>query len=320
MAESVKSAEPEKESPSKTESEKPSPKLWVVAGVFLVSVLIFTLLLRNSLASVSLTLEGLTNYLSVLACFFLAVSLAIVFSLVSEKRIGLLVSLAAALIFGLLLTTLALPWRLVVGAVFFVGLFYLRGRARKTHEAYTGFGASHYRGIMTSFFLILALILSAMVFVWSQDFFTRKLSTLQREQIESFVGQSVLTLGEVIARMAPAPVPENEIAPAVEQLLGQILQPFGFVPQADAPATSYAQITERVSTALEEAITGATAPYLIYVPFIIGGLLLITLGSLAPFVAIVGVPVFFIAYRLLLLARVLKLEEVERPVKRLALA
>jgi hypothetical protein len=309
----------EKDNQAEAKPGKPSPKLWIVAGVFVASVLVFSLLLGGALTSVSLTLEGFTGYLPVLVCLFLAVSLAIIFSLVSEKLVGLLVSAGSAVVFGLLLTALALPWRLVVAAIFFIGLFYLRSRARKIHEAYTTFGASHYRGVMTTFFLILVLVLAVVAFSWSREFFTQQLTSFQREKIESMVNQAVTGLGEMVGQMTPEAVPEDQLAQAVEEILGQLLGMFGVAPQSDSPATSYAQVTERISNALEESITGATAPYLIYVPFILAGLLILTLGGLAPFVAILGVPVFFAVYQLLLLARVLKLEEVERPVKRLAL-
>jgi len=302
------------------EFEKPSPKLLITTGLFLISSLVFGLLLGSSMETISLTREGLLGCLPVLVCFLVVGSLAIIFSLVSGWKTGLSGLLAASALFGLFLTALSPPWRLWIAAVFFVGLLLLRIQARRVHEAYTGFSASHYRGVMQTFFFFFIFALAAILFFLSRQAVGRKRVLIPQETLEPVVGQVVTMFGGLMSQEFGGNVPEDVLAPVVEEALFSVLQQLGLGVRPEGQPASLAEVTMRISKVAEEGLAEAITPLKPYVPFVLAGLALFTLAGFSPVVVPLGAFVFLLVYRLLLLVRLLKLKEVERTVKRLALS
>jgi len=305
---------------AQTETIKRSPaKPLIVAGVFVVSGLTFSLLLKNSLATFSLTLEGLLGFLQALIAFLAMASLAIILSLVSGWQFTAPVFLVVALLFGFSLAVLAVPWKLGVGAILLVGLLLLRPRARKTHEEYLTFSASHFRGALRSLFFILVFALAMLPFILSRQALARREALVDREALEPLANMVVGMFGGMLERQFGADVPEEMLAPAVAEMARQLLQQLGINAAMDKPPTSLAEVADWLAADLEQSLQQVVSPFEPYVPFVLAGLVALTLFSFYPIVVPLGVLIFFIIYRLLLLAQLLKLEDVPRAAKRLVL-
>jgi len=303
-----------------TETIKKFPvTLSIVTGIFVISGLVFSFLLKSSIAAFSPSLEGLLNCLPALVAFFAMASLAVIFSLVSEWQINIPGFLIVALLFGLSLAASSLPWKLGVGAILLIGLLLLRPQARKAHEEHLGFSAAHYRGVLRSFFFILIFALAMFLFLLSRQAVESRQTLIDREALEPVVGMVVEMFGGMLEQQFGADVPEEVLAPAVGEMAQQLLQQLGILATMDKPPTSLAEVTSWLTTVLENSLMEIVTPIKPYVPIAIAVLTALTLASLYPIIIPFGVLVFFIVYRLLILVRLLKLEEVPRTAKRLVL-
>lgn len=294
-------------------------KLSVVALGFLAATFALASTLQRSFSTFTPSKEALLSALPVLLCFFLAASLMILFALVAEGKVLAFGVLVATLLFVLPLTSLPLSWRLVVAVFSFLGLLFLCFQARKTQEAYTGFSASHYGGVIRSFFLLFLFLLGIILFLSTSVALERQKFEIPEEMLKPIVDQFVGIIGGMIKQQVGKPVPESELAPFVEDGLIDLLGQAGFKLELKGKPKSLAQVTTRITKALRPELAKIIAPFKTYVPFLIAGMVVFSLLSLFPFVGLIGAPIFSIVYRLLILVRVLKFEEVERTVRRLTL-
>lgn len=302
------------------EFERPSPKLLITTFSFFAATLVFSLVLKRTFATLTFSREALFATLPVLAFLFLTVSLMIVFALVAEKKIIALGALVAAVLFILPLNFLPLFWRLVVAFASFLSFLSLCFQAQGTHEAYTGFSASHYRGVMRNFFLLFIFILGIALFSSTTQVLRQQKFVVPEETIKPFVGQFVEAVGGMLRQQFGGRIPESQLAPLVEEQLVQLLDQVGLEVKLKGQPETFTQVTTRISRALKTELAEIIIPFKAYVPFLVAGMVVLTLFTLTPFIVLIGSPVFFLVYRLLILVQVLKFEEVERTVKRLALA
>lgn len=300
--------------------EQPSPKLLIISFGFLVSTLIFSYTLVRSLSGFTPSVEALLAALPIILLLFLTASLMIIFALLTERKVLALGILVATILLVLPFTFLPLLWRLIVVVVSFLGFFLFASQARGTHEAYTGFSASYYRGAMRNFFLLFVFILGIILFFSTSQALERQKFEIPEETLKPVVGQFVEIIGGMIKQQAGKSVPESELAPFVEDGLIDLLGQAGLKLKLKGEPKSLAQVTTRITKALKPELAEIIAPFKIYIPFLIAGMAVLTLFSFVPFVGLVGAPIFFVVYRFLILVRVLKFEEVERTVRRLALA
>jgi len=302
------------------EFERPSPKLLIIGFGFLVSTLAFALALGRTLSSLTLSKEALLGALPVLLLLFLTASLMIIFALLTERKVLALGILVATILLVLPFAFLPLLWRLIVVVVSFLGFLLFASQARGTHEAYTGFSASYYRGAMRNFFLLFVFILGIVLFFSTSQALERQKFEIPEETLKPVVGQFVGIIEGMMRQQPDKSVPESELALAAEDVLTDLLGQVGLKLKLKGEPKSFAQVTTRITKALKPELAEIIAPFKIYIPFLIAGMAVLTLFSFIPFVGLVGAPIFFIVYRFLILVRVLKFEEVERTVKRLALA
>lgn len=304
--------------------ERPSPKLLTIGFGFWVATLALAYTLSRSLTTFTLSKEAFLSALPVLLFLCLTASLAIIFALVEGRKAMALGVVVAALLFALPLTSLPLLWRLLTSLTFFFGSFLLCLQAQKTHEVYTGFSASHFKGVVRNFFLLFVFILGIVLFSTSSQalkrFSTAAGFEIPEETLEPVVGQFVGMIGGMLRQQTGGRVPERELAPYVEEQLTQLLHQMKVELKLEGQPESFAQVTERITKSLKAELGKMVTPFKAYIPFLIAGIAVLTLFTLSPFVALIGSFVFFLLYRLLVLVRILKLEEVERKVKRLALA
>lgn len=300
--------------------ERPAPRLLIIGFGFLLSTLLFAYTLGRSLSALTLSKEALLGALPVLLLLFLTASLMIIFALLTERKVHALGVLIATILLILPFTSLPFLWRLIVALVLFLGFLLFGSQARGTHEAYTGFSASYYKGIVRNFFLLIVFILGIVLFSSTSQALGRQKFEIPQETIESVIEQFVETVGGILKQQAAGRVPESELAPLVEEQLTQLMRQVGFEIKLKGKPKSFAQVTTRISKNLKSELDKMVSPFKVYIPFVIAGIAVLTLFSFSPFVGLIGAPIFFIVYRLLILARVLKFEEVERKVKRLTLA
>lgn len=302
------------------EFERPSPKLLFITVVFFATVLAFSFVLRQALSAFTLSREGFLTALPSLFFFFMVASLTIIFALLAEKQALVLGTLIAAVLFVLPLTSLPTLGRLMVALISFAGFLLLCSQVRGIHEAYVGFSASYYKGVMRNFFLLLTLILGLVLFVSTAQVVKRQKLEIPEETIKPVVGQFVEAVGKVLQRQSGGIIPEAQLASLVEEQLVQLLRQVGLELRLKGQPKSFTQATSRITEALSAELGEIITPFRVYIPFLVGGVVVLTLFAFTPFVGLVGVPVFFAVYRFLILIKLLKFEEVERTVKRLTLA
>lgn len=296
------------------------PKLLIITAGFFVSTFAFSLVLKRSFSTLTFSKEALLAALPVLLLLFLAVSLMIVFALVAEKKITALGALIAAILFILPLNFLPFLWRLVVAFASFLSFLFLCFQAQGTHEAYTGFSASHYRGVMRNFFLLFIFILGIALFSSTTQALRQQKFEIPEETLKPIVAQFVETVGGMLRQQFGGRIPESQLAPLVEEQLVQLLNQVGLELKLKGQPETFTQVTTRITKSLSTELAEIIIPFKAYVPFLVAGMVVLTLFTLTPFIVLIGSPVFFLVYRLLILVQMLKFEEVERKVKRLALA
>lgn len=305
------------------EFARPSPKLLLVGLFFSASSLLFGITLGRSLSSLALTGEALLSAIPVLFFLFLTVSLVIVYALLTAKEPLALGVAGAAIAAILLVLPLSFPsfyWKLAAGLLLFFGFFFLNSQAQGVHEAYTGFSASHFKGVMRNFFLLFVFILALILFTSASQALGRGKFEIPEETLRPIVAQFVEMVGGMLQQQVGRKVPEAQLAPYVEEQLVQLLRQIGLKVELKGKPGSFAQVTDRLSKALGTELEKVLTPFKTYIPFVVAGIAVLTLFSFSPFVGLIGTPIFFLVYRFLILVRVLKFEEVERTVKRLALA
>ena len=296
------------------------PNLLIITAGFFVSTFVFSLVLKRSFSTLTFSKETLLATLPVLAFLFLTASLMIVFALVAEKKIIALGALIAAILFILPLNFLPFLWRLVVAFASFLSFLFLCFQAQGTHEAYTGFSASHYRGVMRNFFLLFIFILGIALFSSTTQALRQQKFVIPEETIEPFVSQFVEAVGGMLRQQFGGRIPESQLAPLVEEQLVQLLSQAGLKLKLKGQPETFTQVTTRITKSLSTELAEIIIPFKVYIPFLVAGMAVLTLFTLTPFIVLIGSPVFFLVYRLLILVQMLKFEEVERKVKRLALA
>jgi len=302
--------------------ERPSPKLLALSFVFLSSSFAFAFTLERSLSTFNFSKEALFSTIPVLLLLFLTTALLITVALLSEKKFSALTVLAAAFLFVLPFTSLSIFWRVLVALVAFLGLFGLSLQAQGTHEAYTGFSASHFKGVVRNFFLLFIFILGIILYSSTSQALFRPAGggfEIPEETLEPVVAKVVEAVGGVVRQQAGGRVPERELAPYVEEQLAQFLAQMGFAMKLKGQPKSLGEVTTRLTKSLKADLDEVVAPFMVYIPFLIAGIVVVAFFTLSPFVALFGEIALFLVYRFLILVRVLKFEEVERKVKRLAL-
>lgn len=298
-------------------------KLLAIAFGFLATTLALSWMLGRSLSTFTLSKEAFLSASQVLLFFFLTSSLLIIFALLTtQRKVLVLVALAASILFSLPYTSLSLFWKLLVILVSFVGFFLLCCQVQKIHEAYTGFSASHYKGVVQVFFLLFTFILGIVLFLSTSQALKQSAGggfEIPEETLKPVVGQFVETVGKMLQQQIGREVPEAQLAPYVEEQFVQLLRQMGMELKLKGEPKSFAQVTTRITKALNTQLAEIISPFKIYVPFLIAGMVVLTLVTLSPLAALIGSAAFFLVYRFLILARILKFEEVERKVKRLTL-
>jgi len=302
------------------EFERPSPKLLIITAGFFAATLVFSFVLKRTFSTLTFSKEVLLAALPVLLLLFLTVSLMIVFALVTEKKMIALGALVAAILFILPLNFLPFLWRLVVALVSFLSFLFLCFQAQGTHEAYTGFSSSHYRGVMRNFFLVFIFILGIALFSSTSQVLRQQKFEIPEETLKPIVAQFVETVGGMLKQQFWGKIPESQLAPLVEEQLVQLLNQVGLELKLKGQPETFTQVTTRITKSLSTELAEIITPFKAYVPFLVAGMAVLTLFTLTPFIVLIGSPVFFLVYRFLILVRMLEFEEVERTVKRLTLA
>ncbi len=295
-------------------------KLLFLGGIFLASVGAFSLVLGSYLSTLTLSVETVLRAIPILIILFLSVSLMIVFSLLADKKVLIFCLLAAAILFVLPFGSLSLLWRLVLMVVLLLGFAAFGFQAKDIHEAYTGFSASYYVGLMRNFFLLFGFILGLVFFVRTAQILGEQHLEIPNETLRPIVSQLVETTGGMLKQQVGGMIPEEELAPLVEEQLVQLLQQLNMEIELTGQPYSFAQVTGRITEAINISLNKAIDPFKVYIPFLIAVTMVMILFPLTPVVGLIGAFIFFIVYRVLVLVRVLRFEEAERTVKRLVLA
>jgi len=295
-------------------------KLLLVGGISLASVVAFGFVLGNYLSTLTLSVETVLRAFPILIVLFLSVSLMIVFSLLADRRRLVFYLLVAVALFVLPFGSLPLLWRMVVAVVLLLGFAAFCFQAKDIHEAYTGFSAYYYVGLMRHFFLLFGFILGIVLFFSINQALGRQRVEIPEKILRPAVSQIVGAVGGMLKQQFGGRVPEDQLAPLVEEQLVTILKQVGLKIELEGQSRSFTQVTERIIESINTKLDETVSPFKGYAPFLVAGSLVLTLFVLTPFAGLFGGLIFFFVYRFLILVRVLRFEEVERTVKRLALA
>jgi hypothetical protein len=295
-------------------------KLLAVGALLLLLSLIFGFCLDAYLSHLSFSKGVYLSIPGLLAVFLFTASLLIVFSLVAPRKALVPVVVVAALLFAAPLSTLTLLLRGITWVIFSLGVVAVSLQVQAIHELYTKFSAHYFQQAVRNLFLAFVVVVSFILFSMTSQALGDREIEIPQSVVEQIVGQLITAVGGAMEKQVGVEMPEEELAPRVEEMMLQLLGRVGFELELEGKPKSLNEVTGRLSRAIKIEIENLTNPFKIYIPLLVVVFALLTLFTISPLVSLAGGFIFFLTYRLLIIAGVLKLESVERTVTRLGLA